>query len=304
MTDTSSHIILLLDKHLHAFPWESIPCLANQNVSRLPSLAALRSCLLTAEATKSLSKSDPSLLGAEGHFVSRSGGHAIVNPSGDLAHTDSTISPLIRSLPGNWTLQHSAPTESQLSQVLPATSIYLYFGHGSGAQYIRPRAVKKLSRCATAWLMGCSSSAVADHGGFEPSGMVLAYLAAGAPAVVGTLWDVTDKDVDRASVKTGELWGLWTAKVQDAKAKKGKKRGGDKDVEMPRRAASRPGRCALPQFDGPADEMNAENVLGKDAKSPKHSLVEAVTKSRDACYLRYLNGAALVVYGIPVYIVD
>jgi len=134
--------------------------------------------------------------------------------------------------------------------------------------------------------------------------MVLAYLAAGAPAVVGTLWDVTDKDIDRASVKAGELWGLWTAKVQDGKAKKGKKRGGDKDVEMPRRVASKPSRCALPQFDGPADEVSSDNGFGKDAKGPKHSLVEAVTKSRDACHLRYLNGAALVVYGIPVYIVD
>jgi separase len=31
------------------------------------------------------------------------------------------------------------------------------------------------------------------------------------------------------------------------------------------------------------------------------SLVEAAAKSRDACILRYLNGAAPVVYGVPVY---
>ena len=227
-----------------------------------------------------------------------------MNPSGDLAHTDSVISPLIQSLPGKWALQHDAPTEAQLSRVLPGTDICLYFGHGSGGQYIRPRAVKKLGKCATTWLMGCSSSAVAEHGCFEPSGMVLAYLAAGAPAVVGTLWDVTDKDIDRASMKAGELWGLWAAGVQEEKGKKSKKRGGDKDLEMPRRAISKPSRCALPQFDGPADEINAESGVARGSKGPKQSLVEAVTKSREACYLRYLNGAALVVYGIPVYIVD
>ena len=31
-------------------------------------------------------------------------------------------------------------------------------------------------------------------------------------------------------------------------------------------------------------------------------LDEAVAKSRGACYLRYLNGAAAVVYGIPVFL--
>ena len=36
----------------------------------------------------------------------------------------------------------------------------------------------------------------------------------------------------------------------------------------------------------------------------KQSLVEAVNRSRSACYLRYLNGAAPVVYGIPVYLGD
>jgi separase len=31
-------------------------------------------------------------------------------------------------------------------------------------------------------------------------------------------------------------------------------------------------------------------------------LDEAVGQARDACVLRYLNGAAAVVYGIPVYL--
>ena len=38
--------------------------------------------------------------------------------------------------------------------------------------------------------------------------MLASYLTAGAPAVVGMLWDVTDKDCDRFAVKAGELWGL------------------------------------------------------------------------------------------------
>ena len=32
---------------------------------------------------------------------------------------------------------------------------------------------------------------------YEPEGIALIYLCAGAPCVVGNLWDVTDRDIDR-----------------------------------------------------------------------------------------------------------
>ena len=32
---------------------------------------------------------------------------------------------------------------------------------------------------------------------YEPEGIALSYLVAGAPCVVGNLWDVTDRDIDR-----------------------------------------------------------------------------------------------------------
>jgi len=35
---------------------------------------------------------------------------------------------------------------------------------------------------------------------YEPEGVALSYLCAGAPCVVGNLWDVTDNDIDRFSV--------------------------------------------------------------------------------------------------------
>jgi len=31
---------------------------------------------------------------------------------------------------------------------------------------------------------------------YEPEGIALSYIFAGAPCVVGTLWDVTDRDID------------------------------------------------------------------------------------------------------------
>jgi separase len=34
----------------------------------------------------------------------------------------------------------------------------------------------------------------------------------------------------------------------------------------------------------------------------KTSLDESVARSRDACFLKYLNGAAVVVYGVPAFL--
>ncbi len=54
--------------------------------------------------------------------------------------------------------------------------------------------------------------------------------------------------------------------------------------------------------------LDAAHVPDKSSKSPgllpisSMSTVEAVNASRDACKLKYLTGAAPVVYGIPVYL--
>jgi separase len=189
-----------------------------------------------------------------------------------------------------------------MSSLLSSHDLMLYFGHGSGAQYIRPRGVKKLTNAPTSWLMGCSSAAISEHGEFEPSGMVLAYLSAGSPAVVGTLWDVTDKDCDKASVKAGEIWGLWEAPPIEEECK-GKGKGKQKDVEKVRGGKVAERRKLFESI--PMEQPHDLSRKGKDDSSvPKTraSLTQAVTGCRDTCYLKYLNGAAMVVYGIPVYL--
>ncbi len=119
--------------------------------------------------------------------------------------------------------------------------------------------------------MGCSSSSITDNGEFEP----------------------------RASVSAGELWGLWEANVQEEKFGKGKERKGD--VEVARKGGSKKKRCVeQKEMVGTGDE--GAKIASHDGE--KRSLVESVRRSRSACYLRYLNGAAFVVYGIPVYMVD
>lgn len=311
---SSSHTILILDKNLHMLPWESLPCLENVSISRLPSLAALRERLLVARSPTT----NPDA--PAGHYISASaGGTSMLNPSGDLKHTSKTIQPHLNALDGSWThIANRPPSEQEFEESLKNEQLLLYFGHGSGLQYIRSKTVRHLylqskayaekeegerkPGCATTFLFGCSSVHLSENGIYEPSGMLSSYLTAGAPAVLGMLWDVTDKDCDRLAVRAGELWGLWPeAEVEEAspeppptvRKKKGKGRVAQlAEVDTPRASSrSRKGKA-----DGAGDGVSRIGRRGGVG------LDEAVRDARKACVLRYLNGAAAVVYGIPVYL--
>lgn len=56
-------------------------------------------------------------------------------------------------------------------------------------------------QCAVTFLMGCSSGKLLDQGEFEPAGVAWSYLVAGCPSLLCSLWDVTDQDIDRFTVK-------------------------------------------------------------------------------------------------------
>ncbi len=315
MTETvSRHTILILDKSLHAFPWESLPCLSGLSISRLPSLAALRERLLSAKASRVRQNAAP------GHYIrAESGGTSILNPSGDLTHTLKTLQPQLNNLQGSWNhITGRAPSEKDFEDSLREQDLVLYFGHGSGAQYIKSKTVRRLypgqqdtdeqkPGCATTLLFGCSSVHLTENGIYEPSGMLSSYLTAGAPAVVGMLWDVTDKDCDRFAVKAGELWGLWpeaqepivpkTPAMTPAKKAKGKGKVVEQveEVEGVRGTVQRRKPAKGKQCVGDEAQVDGDYRRGV-------ALDEAVKEARKACVLRYLNGAAAVVYGIPVYL--
>ncbi|KAI1324862.1 peptidase family C50-domain-containing protein [Xylariaceae sp. FL0255] len=284
-----THTILILDKSLHAFPWESLPCLNGLAVSRVPSLDCLRRLImesqsLTASAKASgdstsddeLSSSSGSLAG---HYASINSGTYILNPGEDLVNTQATFGQALASLPHTWTsIETREPSENEFQKALTDRDILLYFGHGSGAQYIRSRTVRQMEKCrATTLLMGCSSASLIHVGDFEPYGPVWNYMLAGAPAVVGTLWDVTDRDIDRFAGSLFEEWGLFL-------------RGTFSSSEQARGKAKGRVKAAVARKKGGGEYGKA-------------SLVEAIAKARvGACRLKYLTAAAVVVYGIPVYV--
>lgn len=81
--------------------------------------------------------------------------------------------------------------------------------------------IQNLPKCGVALLMGCSSGKLEDNGDFDASGNILAYVCAerchaqfksrlsmthSSPAIVGNLWVVTDKDLDRITTTILEEW--------------------------------------------------------------------------------------------------
>lgn len=314
------HLILILDKRLHAFPWESLPCLETASISRVGSMLTLRERILAMRKQQTDTDTDR-------YLIPRHSGTYILNPGSDLASTQTVLGPILASVQDSndftWkAIVNHAPTEQEFSKALTRSSMLLYFGHGSGNQYIRNRAIKRLDKCSeVVWLIGCSSGTVMENGDFEPTSVPMSYMMAGRPqtydqetsedtldaveggrdglcmAVVATLWDVTDKDIDRFSAAVGDEWGLWSSvSVQKKEAQALQ--------EVPKTPAKRgrPGSAKTPKK---TPARSRSRAAAKDAEmGKKKSLIQAVVKGREACNLKYLNGAATVVYGVPVYLGD
>ena len=86
-----------------------------------------------------------------------------------------------------------------------------------------------------------------------------------SPTLIANLWDVTDRDIDKFSQAVFEKVHL--SEVADVKS-------------------------------WASFSQTAQNDKGRKPMS----IVRAVAESRDVCKLKYLTGAAPVVYGIPFYL--
>ena len=213
--------ILILDEHLQRFPIESMDMFSNVAITRVPSLAFIFALLLECEmnhhstAVATLPAVDPMKV------------KYVVDPESNLTETASTLGTglTLLSNTNGWKWDGVAgqmPTSEFMSQALTTDNgLYLYCGHGGGEKAYTRLQVEGLMNIredgirgcrATVVLMGCSSGKLQSvntpkstssssssyytmH--YEPEGIALSYLLAGAPCVVGNLWDVTDRDIDR-----------------------------------------------------------------------------------------------------------
>lgn len=77
----------------------------------------------------------------------------------------------------------------------------MYCGHGSGENLYRT-ASKDLQDFPISFLFGCSSIRLRDRGFHESTGSLPLLTQMNCPCILGNLWDVTDRDLDRFTIET------------------------------------------------------------------------------------------------------
>jgi len=209
---------LILDENLTRFPFEGMPCFEGKTVSRLPSLSFLLAKLVETETDQE------GVLSVNAERTS-----FILDPESNLGGTKQRLLPFIESLssrqtyPWKGTIGSAPPSDFIEEALMTEGGLLLFFGHGGGQSYFSRSQLEKLisskddssasrSGKSSVILMGCSSGRIISVNRkdtrsveqlpiyYEPEGIALSYLSAGAPCVVGNLWDVTDRDIDRFSL--------------------------------------------------------------------------------------------------------
>ncbi|KZT63999.1 hypothetical protein DAEQUDRAFT_815284 [Daedalea quercina L-15889] len=246
------HAFLVLDKNVQGIPWESLPVLRGQSISRIPNMDFLIDRLELARQRRG-SRADERVV--DSIDIDPKNAYYVLNPSGDLKNTQDRFADWAKGMRTvGWDgIVGKVPSEQQLVDALTRNDLVVYFGHGGAEQYIRSTKIRHLPRCAATMLWGCSSGTLRDMGDFDRTGTPYNYMLAGCPTLIANLWDVTDRDIDKFSQAVFD------------------------ELQLTPEGVARP---------------------RADAKS----VVTAVAQARDCCKLKYLTGAAPVVYGIPFYL--
>jgi separase len=204
-------VILILDETTTEFPFEALHLFRNRAVYRVTSLELLDP--RPTEATVD-----------EAFFV--------LDPENNLPSTQKVVGEFLRSNMLRNGVTMRIPTQSEC-RLADDCDLILYFGHGNGSKYLRLGRHNKV-----VLLFGCNSARLLCVENYKRNGSVLKYLSRGS-LVLGCLWEVTDRDIDRFSIKVME-------------------------------------------------SMKNKECLGS-----------IVSRLRSEFKMRYLNGAAVVVYGAP-----
>ncbi|KAF3592824.1 hypothetical protein DY000_02027105 [Brassica cretica] len=296
--DNREPIILVLDPEVQMLPWENIPILRKQEVYRMPSVgsifAVLKKRSLQGEPARSRAASFPLIDPLDSFYL--------LNPGGDLSETQVEFESWFRNqnFEGK---AGSVPSAEELTEALKSHDLFLYFGHGSGSQYLSSREIEKLENCCATFLMGCSSGSLWLKGCYIPQGIPLSYLLAGSPAIVANLWDVTDRDIDRFGKA---LLEAWLRERSDSPSPFSSEGGCSQCESLTNELAAMnlkgntTKRTRKPSSRNKPAQSNADGS-GKMECNHNHGrkIGSFIAAAREVCTLPYLIGAAPVCYGVP-----
>lgn len=127
------NIYLVLDRHCQPIPWESLPSLRGQSITRIPSTPFLDDRVLLAGGPQAGGPLRPTLDHRNGLYI--------LNPGGDLVRTQKTFAPWTEKMDAlGWTgIVGRAPSEEELVHALQTKDVVvcvplpLAFRSASGA---------------------------------------------------------------------------------------------------------------------------------------------------------------------------
>lgn len=190
-----SDVALVLEDVLGVIPFEMCPSFRSRGVSRCPSLG------FVLEEAQCLAR-------AESEVVPQSKCFYVLDPEDNLPHTAEKVGGFLsRSFPGMGAIAKRVPAPEEVEARISASTLFFYFGHGGGEKYFSYKALQR-RLCGKSegapkriFLFGCSSSKLAPFSNYNVNSTSLSYLfIPGVRTVVGSLWDVTDKDIDNLSI--------------------------------------------------------------------------------------------------------
>ena len=262
--------ILLLDSNLHSIPWESMPILYFLPISRVPSLSVLHKLLYSSKYNQNFTKS-----------LNRA--YYLVNPNDDpkLHPSQERFTKSFEKQKfweGN--IGKNIETQSKLVQKLENFDLYIYCGHGSSEKYMDRSIVEEASNMPVSLLMGCSSGKMLSTGEFDPTGFILSLLVGGSSTVVAYLWDVTDRDCDIICARI----------LRDIVRQQ------DFCEELV--VSSRKNTKRFTSF---LNELKLSNIKPPSREESK-TIISSAALAKRYCYLPFLNGSALISYGLPLQI--
>ncbi|XP_077386541.1 separin [Festucalex cinctus] len=191
------HVVLILDKYLQRLPWESISILRFRSVSRMPTLQSLIGLSIQKD-------NDPQSILK--HGVDMKNTFYLLDPDDNLKNSKEQFKEWLSSKPGCDGVCGHAPKPGQLEEAVATKDLYIYIGHGAGTRFLDSHTALMRPMRAASLLIGCSSAALAVRGDQEGEGIIISYLIAGCPFILGNLWNVTDRDIDRFTKALLQSW--------------------------------------------------------------------------------------------------
>ncbi|KAL4490984.1 hypothetical protein ABPG72_008720 [Tetrahymena utriculariae] len=184
-------IMWILSENLLQVPLEFMNCFSgnNQTFYRIPSIHYLYENY------------------TPNNSVNFSNNYYLLNPSGDLVHTQSKFQHKFESIRSWEGASGFSVSTKELQKVLKNYQSYTYIGHGAGELYINQKQIQEIKNIKSAILLfGCQSARQVvqlefNSHQYEITGNSLYFLMNNCKVLIGSLWDITDRDTDRMVLK-------------------------------------------------------------------------------------------------------